>query len=180
MYRTMTLLIMAAVFGSAATLGLSRFAFPTANAAGGQEPVVVRGQRFELVDGNGAVRATLGINPAGLPAFALLDEAGQERFIIAGNPMGGYGMSIRAADGAVRFGVAHGASGGEAFAGLNIRDAAGTIRANLFATDDGSQAGFNVFDADGGQRSRLGYYSDTETPVLRFVGPDGEVIWQAP
>jgi hypothetical protein len=149
MYRTLTVLVMVAVFSSAATLGLSRFAFPTATVAGNQEPQVVRGQWFELVDGNGAVRATLGVNPAGLPLFALLDEAGQQRFIIAGNPMGGYGMSIRASDGAVRFGVGHGATGEEAFAGLNIRDAAGTIRANLFATDNESQAGFNVFDAEG-------------------------------
>src|SRR5688500_15418887 len=105
MNRTLTSLVMVAVFSSLVTLGLSRFAFPTVSAAGSQEPQVVRGQRFELVDGNGTVRATLGTNPAGLPLFALLDEAGQQRFIIAGNPMGGYGMSIRAADGAVRFGV---------------------------------------------------------------------------
>jgi hypothetical protein len=153
MTRTIIPTAAVALLASVATLGLATLtAFPsrTASADTQETASVVRGEHFELVDGNGTVRATLGVNRAGLPMFAFLDEVGQQRFIIAGNPAGGYGMSIRGADGAVRFGVGHGASEGEAFTGLNIRDAAGTIRANLFATDDGSRAGFNVFDAEGG------------------------------
>jgi hypothetical protein len=184
MTRSIVPIAIAAMLASVATLGLATLtAFPssTASADGEETAPLVRAQRFELVDGNGAVRAMLGVNPAGLPTFALLDEAGQQRFVIAGNPFGGYGMSIRGDDGAVRFAVAHGASDGEAFAGLNIRDAAGTIRANLFATDDGGLAGFNVFDADQRIRARLGYFPDQkEAPALRFLDGEGGAIWQTP
>ncbi len=54
--------------------------------------------------------------------------------------------------GAVRFGVGTTKRG---FVGLNVRDARGVIRSNMYANDDGSDTGFRTWDADRRVREKL-------------------------
>lgn len=69
MHCTLLTLVLVVALSSSATLGPSQFILTPAPAVGSRAPAAVRGQRFELVDDAGIVRATLGTTPAGLPAL---------------------------------------------------------------------------------------------------------------
>ena len=142
----------AALLAAVVTAGATRLtAPPTTEAADDSVTAsVVRAQRFELVDPSGAVTAALGIDPSrGRPGLYVYDEAGQVRAAFGNVVVGGaYGFFVQNERGVARWVLGAG-SGATGFAGFNVRDDAGRLRANMFARDDGTDAGFRVWDADG-------------------------------
>lgn len=168
--------------GSGATLaafGLRRVTSPgtPGHVASAQEtPAVVRAQRFELVDGNGTVRAAISMSQNG-PIVALLDESGHARALMAQNPEGEYGFGVNDAQGTARFGVGTTKRG---FVGLGMKDANGTFRANMQVADDGSWAGFRTADEHDQQRTFLGLLNDRPGYGIEVEDATGQVLWQAP
>ena len=152
--RTLALLLAVSLLSSAVTLGLARLTFPTATAAG-QDPAVVRAQRFELVDGDGVVRGVLSMDAfRGRPGLLILDEAGRPRAFLGNQATANsYGLGILDERGTLRAGLG---AGGAGFVGINVRDGAGRIRANLFATDDGAAAAVQTWDEAGRVRAFMG------------------------
>ena len=148
----------AALLAATVAIGATRLTAPSPTDAADDagDASVVRAQRFELIDATGAVTAIVGVDPSrDRPGLYVYDETGQVRAAF-GNVVvgGGYGFFVQNEQGVARWVL--GAGSGRGFAGFNVRDDAGHLRANMFARDDGTDAGFRVF------------------------GPDGQVIWQAP
>jgi len=140
---------------------------------------VIQAQRFELVDASGMVRGVLRMAPEGTgPEVALLDEAGRRRATMMENAEGEYALSIFDASGSVRFGLG---TTNRGFLGVNVGDEHGVIRSNLYANDDGSDAGFRTWDADGHVRTKLGAVEgDPSVFALRVFDEQEQVLWQAP
>ena len=155
-HRTLALLLAVSLLSSVATLGLARLTFPTATAAS-QDPAVVRAQRVELVDTDGVVRGVLAVDAfRGRPGLLILDEAGRPRAFFGNQAVGNtYGLGILDERGTFRAGLG-GGGGTQGFAGINVRDGAGRIRANLFATDDGAAAAVQAWDEAGRVRVFMG------------------------
>src|SRR5258708_7729376 len=122
--------------------------------AGAQEvPAVVQAQRFEVVGADGTPRGVFAVIDNG-PTLELLDPAGQVRVALDQTP-DGYGINIIDASGVVRFGVGTTAREG-GFVGLDVRDKSGAIRSRIFASDDGTQTGFQVQDPGPKLRAEIG------------------------
>jgi hypothetical protein len=84
----------AALLSSALTLAGAMLAYPPLSRAevGAQlPPSVVRAQRFEVIDANGAIVATLGSEAERSAGLFILDAAGQQRAALG---VGGDGLSF--------------------------------------------------------------------------------------
>lgn len=100
----------------AATLALALLGAVLLAAVPGTEPPkpVARAERFQLVDGAGAVRGELRVED-GSPVFALLDEAGVERLSLSHQP-DATAFTIWDSSGVIRVGAAQFSHGGGGFA----------------------------------------------------------------
>lgn len=163
----------------AAIMAVGADRFLTSDARAQEPPAVIQAQRFELVDTTGTVRAVIRMTPEGTgPEVALLDEAGKRRATMTQNSEGEYGFGIFDDSGTLRFGVGTTKRG---FAGLNVRDGSGVIRANLYADDDGEDSGFRAWDAAGQVRAKLGYLGGEPAAFgVRVLDSQGQPVWRAP
>jgi len=112
------------------------------------------------------------------PEVGLLDAAGRRRATMMENAEDEYAFSMFDASGSVRFAVG---TTNRGFVGLNVGDEHRVIRSNLNANDDGSDAGFRTWDADGHVRTKLGSIEgDPSIFALRVFDEQEQVLWQAP
>jgi len=179
--RILASLLLAGLCGSVLTTGIEQVLLaPLVLALRILPPSpTIQAQQVELVDATGTVRGVLRMAPEGTgPEVALLDEVGRRRATMMENGEGDYAFSIFDASGAARFGVGTTKRG---FVGLNVRDARGVIRSNMYANDDGSDTGFRTWDADRRVREKLGAVEDDpSTFAVRVFDGQGQVLWQAP
>jgi hypothetical protein len=161
---------------SAIALGADRLLMAPASAQ--EVPAVVQAQRFELVDSTGMVRGIFGMEPTG-PMLRLVDPSGQIRLVLQQTTEGTYAIGINDPDGTPRFGVGTTPREG-GFVGLNVRDAKGAIRSRLFASDDGTQTGFQVQDPPAKLRAEMSLDSREDRVGLQVRDATGTLLWQAP
>jgi hypothetical protein len=126
-------------------------------------PKVVRAQKFEVVDAQGRVRATLGLLPDGSPSLELTDEQGKTRAQLSlysdGSPY------------------------------LGLQDAKLKTRAEL-SLDSGGRPSLALSDEQGKTRATMGTTSPETTHTgateqnaefsLVLFDKQGKVLWQAP
>jgi hypothetical protein len=149
-------------------------------------PKVVRAQKFEVVDAQGRVRATLGLLPDGSPSLELTDEQGKTRAQLSlysdGSPY--LGLQDAKLMPHAMLGVR---SDGSPYLGL--QDAKLKTRAEL-SLDSGGRPSLALSDEQGKTRAAMGTTSPETTHTgateqnvefsLVLFDKQGKVLWQAP
>ena len=137
---------------------------------------VVQAERFELVDSDGKVRATLGFTVEGReggPTLNLSDEDGKARAVLVLTPGGSPSLGLFDGQrGAVLYVQRHTGPG------LSLYDKEGKILAEMGIDEDGNP---RMDLSDKGRRRRASLWLDRAgSPGLALHDKDGKVIWEAP
>ena len=164
------------ILAATLALGAERLLGPATHAQ--DLPAVIQSQRFELVDSSGMVRGVFGMEPSG-PMLRLVDQSGQIRVVLQQTVEGTYAIGINDPDGTPRFGVGTTPREG-GFIGLSIRDGSGAIRSRIFASDDGTETGFQVQDPPAKLRAEMGLSSREHRAGFQVRDAAGATLWQAP
>lgn len=123
----------------------------------GDDGRAVRAGSFELCDGEGRVRALLGLGPGGLVALDLADEAGRVRASLAVGGDGSVSLKLSDADGRYRAGLG---AWGDGSAGLDLWDRETRHRVSLAdgaGVGVGVPSGVTLFDTAGTLRALLAF-----------------------
>ncbi len=184
----MALLLLACVGSSAVTLAGALLLLPPASRAAPEVQAtlpVVRAERFELVDANGALRATLATNL-------------RTPWLETDRPIPVTALQLFDAQGTSRANVGVGGEGPDSATVFTLNDAAGTPRVSIHTLSNGGQIVIapGVAPNSAELRSSLGMPEtlpgdDVATITMKAFGPPfpeagftarvgGQVIWHAP
>ena len=133
---------------------------------------VVRAKSFELVDERGELRALLGSDPNGSVGLEIYGDEQTPRLTMGVNREGTARIDLREAAGTVRARLAVDASGTPAI--FSIRDAEDRIRAQV-AMHDGEAVGVNLMDETGGTRAQIMVHPDGYASVI-LEDTNGNVV----
>lgn len=133
---------------------------------------VVRADRFEVVDGSGQVRGSLGLGEEG-PVLELVDAAGSYRARLETGALGPE-LRLDGPEGQLRIGLGDVVQEG---AGLSLYDTSGRLRLGLAYS---GPRGTNLVLADDAGRVRVGLTVDSAGPYLALLGPGGAPTWERP
>lgn len=133
---------------------------------------VIRADRFEVVDGSGQVRGTLGLADEG-PYLVLDDPGGSYRARLETGALGPE-LRLDGPEGQLRLGLGDVVQEG---AGLSLYDASDRLRLGLAYS---GTRGTNLVLADDAGRVRVGLTVDSAGPYLALLGPGGAPTWERP
>lgn len=133
---------------------------------------VVRADRFEVMDGSGQVRGSLGLDDEG-PVLELVDAGGTYRARLETGALGPE-LQLQGPEGQLRLGLGDVVQEG---AGLSLYDASDRLRLGLAYS---GTRGTNLVLADDAGRVRVGLTVDSAGPYLALLGPGGAPTWEQP